>query len=743
MTDLKELFSFDVTDSIKIRVYRGSGLFASILDRGQEFPPDAKLELLSDGQLTEQSQALLTRVLSGDLKLEPELTNKIEIAFYQKEFSEKIKKLSESISLTHINDIEDPTLTGKFVEVVALISSNSSVMIVPTKLIAESQGANSVTPKAVKDYYAGEHSLPLELAGVGPDKKYRTFRRSFATLKNPKFSEEEFRSIYRITVRARIHTLEKTKDGRLLDENGREYKSHSIFLIADKAADFQPSTLIKVKGWMLPHPQSGKPVILADKWEFPEKIEAFDKEKLIALGKKLEQYPSVEEKVQWILSNFEKFSGIVKRRNVALLGFLVFFTPTYLEVEGDVQRGWGLGFVLGDSTTAKSETAREQIRLLKAGTYVPAEIASAVGLTGAAVQVEGGGAWQVDWGFLVLEDRRILILDGAHKLSPSNWATLAEAERHGTISIVKAAKAEAPARTRQIKIANAVDEEATRFSTKAMKDFLNSAQAITTVLDITSIARQDMAIFVKTDDVDPNEINVPRDNSFDKDLELLSEALKFAWSSSAKIKFEKDASDQILKEATRLYQKFHLDSIPLISIDMKWKIRRLAASLATMILSTQDFSETLVKKEHVDFVVKFIEQEYMSAGLHIMAAEEKNETISEDEISKLIFDIASDAFSVYSSLLHCKVLDEPEYYEEIVFKVISFIVLQGRATNDQIGQKFDLSQKSQLRPLIASLLTNRVIRQSKGFYPTARATQLVRVVGSAGFAAFAKVRKKV
>jgi len=57
--------------------------------------------------------------------------------------------------------------------------------------------------------------------------------------------------------------------------------------------------------------------------------------------------------------------------------------------------------------------------LLKAGMLITAETASTVGLTGTATQIEKEG-WFVDWGFLVLCDRKLLAIDGAHKLISAN-----------------------------------------------------------------------------------------------------------------------------------------------------------------------------------------------------------------------------------------------------------------------------------------------------------------------------------
>jgi DNA replicative helicase MCM subunit Mcm2 (Cdc46/Mcm family) len=101
------------------------------------------------------------------------------------------------------------------------------------------------------------------------------------------------------------------------------------------------------------------------------------------------------------LDNFERFSKIVGRRNLAMAGFLAYFTPLWVRFDGMLQRGWGNILFCGDTTTAKTETIRRLIMLLKAGMLITAETATAVGLTGTATQVEKEG-WFVDWGFLVL-----------------------------------------------------------------------------------------------------------------------------------------------------------------------------------------------------------------------------------------------------------------------------------------------------------------------------------------------------
>ena len=61
---------------------------------------------------------------------------------------------------------------------------------------------------------------------------------------------------------------------------------------------------------------------------------------------------------------------------------------------------------------------------------------------------------------------------------------------------------------------------------------------------------------------------------------------------SVEVEFTGEATKKILEYATELYDLFFYDEIPLVSIDMKWKLARLSASLAFLTLSTYD---TLIK----------------------------------------------------------------------------------------------------------------------------------------------------
>jgi hypothetical protein len=624
---------------------------------------------------------------------------------------EQIKKESEEEEkpaiLSHLNLIENPALAGKPVVVEAVISSTSIAYLAPCKVKGCIKEEDQDPFFGCKDI-SEKDPVNVNLVGVNSETKWKRLERMFKPARVLSLEETAWRTVYLIRVRPPVFTLEKRGE-KIVDEKGFEYKSFDIYVTTDKPIVFQPSNLVRFEGVPLPNPRTQKTTFLAYKVEFPEATQNFDAEKLVAL-KAIFNGKTVKERLDWVLENFEKFSQIVGRRNLATVIFLVYYTPTWVKVNHETQRGWGDGAIIGDTTTAKSETQRKVIWLLKAGSLVTAETASTVGLTGTATQVTEG--WFVDWGFLPLMDKKLLAVDGAQKLSLSNWAALAEAERSGVVSIAKAAKDSAYARTRQVKIANAVDKEADKYSTKSLASFLYPCQALPTIFDKTSIARLDIVAFADQRDVNPEAINIKSSGEYDKNLELLSESLKWCWSDTAQIEFTDSAITMLLAKATELYNTFFCEMVPLASIDLKWKLARLSASLASLTLSTNDFLTVQVTEDHVKVVVDFITEEYSKAGLNILAQETKYEKIDLEETQRIILGIGAALNSFDFDRLR---------------DILHYIVTKGRVTKDELTQKFKLAEKSEQRPLLAVLKTEGLLKIGRGFYPENKLIEMYKV----------------
>jgi len=616
--------------------------------------------------------------------------------------------MAKPITLDHINMVEDPAVAGKPVVVEGQVSSTSVAYLVPKSVKVLVQGEEHGEEERIEEIPV-DSPFNLKLIGVNEDIKYRHLKRLFGNPSKARIVEEAYRTIYYLKVRPPVFSLKQ--DRKIVDEKGFEYKAFEIYVVSDRSLTFEPGTLVRFTAKPYGSPKTQKTVLLAHGVEFVEAVEIFNLEKLQRLKRKLDGLGSVKAKVRWILENFERFSGIVGRRNLAYAGLLTFFSPTWVELDGKLQRGWVITLLIGDSTTGKSETVLKLISLLKHGMFITAETASQVGLTGAAVQIEKEG-WLTEWGFLVLQDRKLLAIDGYHKLPTFASAGVAEAERQGVVTIGKAAKDRAYARTRQIKIANPLSLEAGRFETKEITSFLYPAQAVPTVLDKTNIARLDLAVFASGGDVKPWEVNVKMEEKPEGELELLSEALKWCWSETARVEITDVALEEILRSATELYNTFHTPSVPLVSIDIKWKLTRLSIALAYLTLSTDDFTTVKVTAEHVREVVDFLKDEYVKAGLNTMAQEERYEVPTSEDVDRILSHVANQA----------------DMDRETLETILKFIVLRGRVTKDQLQAQFNLADKGQLRPLLSSLQNDKLIRRGNGFYPTPQLIQLYKVL---------------
>jgi len=613
----------------------------------------------------------------------------------------------------HLTEIENPEHAHQPMRIKGIVSSTSISYLIPQEVVATWIKKGKTQPDERSRTFNSFDSQLLQFVGVSEKAKNDLLAKIMDAPKNASFSICGTYTVYKVRLRPPVFSLMSRED-KILDERGYEYKHFDVYIVTSRKLDLSPSTRVIITGWIRPDPKTQMATFMATDVEFPEAVEAFNAEDLNKLKGRFEGL-SVRERVNWILENFDRFSHLVGRRNLAYAGLLSFFTPIWVELDGDRQHGWGISLLIGDTTTGKSETVRKLIGLLKAGTLITAETATMVGLTAAAVKAEKG-EWFTDFGFLVLNDKRLLAVDGYQKLSTYASSALAEAERQGVVTKGAAAKGSAPARTRQIKIANAIDPDSGKYSTKTISGFFYPIQAVATILDKTGIARLDVAAISDQRSIEAEAVNRPMGTPHDPDLELLSEALKWAWSDQAKTVFSPDALMHILGEATRLYKKFYCDSIPLVSIDFKFKLARLSTALARLTLSsTPDLKQVMVTREHVEEVVAFLEDEYMEAGLHSLASSEILEVPTEDDLNQLIYELEAIGIEAGKTI-----------------SILRFIVLKGHVTKDILKNQFTLSKHSELQPLVAILQGQDLIKSGRGFYPTSKLIQLVKIIENLG-----------
>ncbi len=77
---------------------------------------------------------------------------------------------------------------------------------------------------------------------------------------------------------------------------------------------------------------------------------------------------------------------------------------------------------------------------------------------------------------------------------------------------------------------------------------------------------------------------------------------------------------------------------------------------------------------------------------------------------------------------------EPIDTEKLI-ELLKFILLSGGTTQEQLKAKFELTEKNQLRPLMAILHTEGLVKVNRGYYQTAKLVEAHKVTN--GFAVLA------
>ncbi len=643
----------------------------------------------------------------------------------QKEKSEKEKKSFEddAISLDQLNDITDPKYADKLVKVKAIVSSNLIPYNIPHKINAQcvSSGKNHTihddgNVSAEKEITVHEKRLP-EFVDLNSSMRYKILTALaggyFSASCKVFVTETKSTTMNKLKIRPIMHNL-ITDGKKFLDDKGNKYSSYDIYITQEDADNnLTAGKEIEIIGYVIADPKNSKITIMAvSVKELGDNKFNLEKVKEI---QELHKNKNTKEIINWYTGEFSKYSKIVKRENITIGTILNMFSSLGFEFEDEVVRGWVNTTIIGDSTTAKSKTVKDTIKLLKVGQIASGEMASIAGIAGASVQTTGG-QWFTDYGLLPLQDKKALWLDGAHKIPKDEIDRLAEAERNGKIEINKASKGEAWARTRQGKIMNPLDDD--KRDTTTMSNFIYPVQALTNLFQLQSIARIDLAIFV-SDDVGTRDRNVNMFEKYDSILDNYSDLVKLIWSNQCEIRFEDGVIDEILDGATLLEDIFKTEEMPLITNDQKYKLAKLSISIAGFTCSfNDDYTKIIVKKEHVEYIINFIRGEYTKIGL---ADIKKQGTFGEINI-KILHEIIEKINEK---------IDDDEYEKSV--NLIKWTGIRRKFTKDEIMDEFSLTRDKQASPLLSYLANENMLkRKNIGFIITKKGIALTKFIVNSG-----------
>jgi len=325
---------------------------------------------------------------------------------------------------------------------------------------------------------------------------------------------------------------------------------------------------------------------------------------------------SIAQKLKDIYTDFtfniKDQEKIIKREDLMFCCDLVFFSVlSFNFLNAKVTKGWTEVLILGDERTGKTKTVQKLISHYKAGDYRTLEGASIPGLIGGVAQL--GNEKFFGWGALPLNDGHLVVLDEGNALDKEGWANLSSIRDTGIAErTVVGSTRKTLARVRIIVLSNP------RSYGKRIEHYTSGVEAIKDLIGKNEdIARFDFAIIITQKDIDPHILN--REESYHHTVEhiytseLNSWLLQWAWSRKPHhIVFTNEGKRKILEKAEAMAEKY-TDTIPLVQRSVqRIRLAKLCVALACRMFSTENGINVMVRPEHVEVVVSFLENIYDS-----------------------------------------------------------------------------------------------------------------------------------
>lgn len=395
-------------------------------------------------------------------------------------------------------------------------------------------------------------------------------------------------------------------------------------------------------GYMYPEPNTQYATYVFDK-AIPDKdlVSDFElDEESLAYLQLFKQKPgqTVREKFDEIHADIERnVTFIWERRPVAFAVDLIYHTVlNFYFQEQYVKRGWGELLIIGDSGQAKTTIVERMMHHYRLGEIHSGESSKRTGLVYSMQQTNK--RWFLVWGAFPLNDGGLLTIDELSGLSEEDLAVMSDVRSSGVAKATGVITAETTSRTRAIYISNPRNGRqlnSETYGVSAVLKLMGKAE---------DVRRLDLAMSVASGDVDPALVNKSIKDIPEVPHVYTSDAcnVRALWAWSRKpddVIFTDAATKRILEKATEMGAKYS-STIPIVeAADQRIKIARLSVAAAACVFSSDEKGEkVIVKPEHVDFVVDFMNEIYCTKSFGYDKLSDQDRLItdtSDDNISKL------------------------------------------------------------------------------------------------------------
>ena len=356
---------------------------------------------------------------------------------------------------------------------------------------------------------------------------------------------------------------------------------------------------------LYPHPKQGRKVI-AIASEIAETSYTFDITNK-NFTQSLDIFKSngaIENKINELYESAKCHIAPYLNKNIWFLMDLVFNSPLDIEYK-DVIRGALDVFVLGDTRTGKSETSKKLKELYDFGEIVPlktATVASLIGGTDDKIK-------KTKLGVIPRHHKELVVLEEFSGAPIEFIKTLTEIRSSNMVKIYRVAgDIQAPCKLRMITISNPISDNGQLMT---LSSYPNGIEPINELIKSPEdIARYDAFIlFPKVE-----ELSNPFGTILNNNLKIDSKhyQIKSKWIKSLthkNIVISDEIGSYIFKKSIELNKIFEC-SFTVFGSETDKKIARLSSALACMLCSTEDYEHVIVKKEHVDYIIDFLRNNY-------------------------------------------------------------------------------------------------------------------------------------
>lgn len=547
----------------------------------------------------------------------------------------------------HLSTSADAQYVGKRIRVPVMVSGKDSTPYVCPRVIkaccGESAGESKKCASCSLAVHAGELICELSSKDAGvmklvkcSDNQQQRIVRELLGV-NPTCADCKIEALENMNLEE-LRLIPKAEANFGFSKE-HEYVVRSGYFVGNNLKTNRRYTLA---GYMYPEPNTQYATYMFDQ-AIPEKdlISDFElDDEALQYLQLFKQRPgqSVKGKFEEIHQDLERnVTFIWERRPVAFAVDLIYHTVlNFYFQEQYVKRGWGELLIIGDSGQAKTTIVERLMHHYRLGEIHSGESSKRTGLVYSMQQTNK--RWFLVWGAFPLNDGGLLTIDELSGLSEDDLAVMSDVRSSGVAKATGVITAETTSRTRAIYISNPRNGRqlnAETYGVSAVLKLMGKAE---------DVRRLDLAMSVASGDVDPSLVNKSLKDIPEVQHVYTSDAcnVRALWAWSRKpddVIFTDEATERILKKATEMGAKYS-STIPIVeAADQRIKIARLSVAAAACVFSSDETGQkVIVKPEHVDFVVDFMNEIYCAKSFGYDKLSEQDRVTSDtsdDNIGKL------------------------------------------------------------------------------------------------------------